>query len=170
MQAFQILLLLIFPTLTIIGGLKDLISYTIPNWISLALIAAFLPAALISGAPLGQIGLCLAVGLGALVLGMGMFAAGWIGGGDAKLLAAGALWMGWPGALMFLVYTGLAGGALTLAVLTLRSGYVAPAVAGAPAWVRKLGANGGALPYGVAIAIGALAAFPQGALAIAVLG
>lgn len=170
MQAFQILLLLIFPTLTIIGGLKDLISYTIPNWISLALIAAFLPAALISGAPLSQIGLCLAVGLGALVLGMGMFAAGWIGGGDAKLLAAGALWMGWPGALMFLVYTGLAGGALTLAILTLRSGYLAPAVAGAPAWVRKLGANGGALPYGVAIAIGALAAFPQGALAIAVLG
>jgi prepilin peptidase CpaA len=170
MQAFQILLLLIFPTLTIIGGLKDLISYTIPNWISLALVAAFIPAALISGAPLGQIGLCLAVGLGALVLGMGMFAAGWIGGGDAKLLAAGALWMGWPGALMFLVYTGLAGGALTLAILTLRSGYLAPAVAGAPAWVRKLGTNGGALPYGVAIAIGALAAFPQGALAIAVLG
>lgn len=169
MQAFQILLLLIFPTLTIIGGLKDLISYTIPNWISLALIAAFIPTALICGAPLGQIGLCLAVGLGALVLGMGMFAAGWIGGGDAKLLAAGALWMGWPGALMFLVYTGLAGGALTLAILTLRSGYLAPAVAGAPAWVRKLGATGGALPYGVAIAIGALAAFPQGALAIAVL-
>ena len=169
MQALQIPLLLIFPTLAIIGALKDLTSYTIPNWISLALIAAFLPVALISGASLGQIGLCLIVGFCVLVLGMGMFAAGWIGGGDAKLLAAGALWMGWPGAFMFLAYTGLAGGFLTMAVLTLRSGYLAPAVAGAPAWVRKLGETGGAVPYGVAIAIGALAAFPQGALALAVL-
>ncbi|UAL13089.1 prepilin peptidase [Caulobacter segnis] len=170
MHAIQIPLLMIFPVLAVIGGLKDLTSYTIPNWISLALIAAFVPAALVSGAPLSQIGLCLAVGLGALVLGMGLFAAGWIGGGDGKLLAACALWMGWPGALMFLLYTALAGGALTLAILTLRSGYLAPAVAGAPAWVRRLGATGGDLPYGVAIAIGALAAFPRGTLALAVLG
>jgi prepilin peptidase CpaA len=170
MHAIQIPLLLIFPALAVIGGLKDLTSYTIPNWISLALIAGFVPAALVSGAPLAQIGLCLAVGLGALVLGMGLFAAGWIGGGDGKLLAACALWMGWPGALMFLLFTALAGGGLTLAILTLRSGYLAPAVAGAPAWVRRLGGSGGDLPYGVAIAIGALTAFPHGALALAALG
>lgn len=170
MQAIQIPLLLIFPVLAIIGGLKDLISYTIPNWISLALIAAFVPAALVSGAPLAQIGLCLAVGVGALVLGMGMFAAGWIGGGDGKLFAVCALWMGWPGAFMFLVYTGLAGGVLTFAILTLRSGYLVPAVAGGPAWLRKLAAKDGDLPYGVAIAAGALWAFPHGALAAAALG
>lgn len=169
MQAIQIPLLLIFPVLAVIGGLKDLTSYTIPNWISLALMAAFVPAALVSGAPLGQIGLCLAAGLGALVLGMGMFAAGWIGGGDGKLFAVCALWMGWPGAFMFLAYTGLAGGVLTLAILTLRSGYLVPAVAGAPAWLRKLASKDGDLPYGVAIAAGALWAFPHGALAAAAL-
>jgi len=169
MQAIQIPLLLIFPVLAVIGGLKDLISYRIPNWISLALIAAFVPAALVSGAPLAQIGLCLAVGVGALVLGMGMVAAGWIGGGDGKLLAVCALWMGWPGALTFVVDTALAGGLMSLAILTLRSGYLVPAVAGGPAWLRKLAAKDGGVPYGVAIAAGALWAFPHGALAAAAL-
>ncbi len=170
MQAVQIPLLLIFPALAIVGALKDLTSYTIPNWISLALIAAFAPAALACGASPAAIGLCLATGLGGLVLGMGMFAAGWIGGGDGKLFAVCALWLGWPAALPFMLYTGLAGGALTFAILALRSGWVAPAVAGGPAWVRKLAANGGDLPYGVAIAVGALAAFPQGALSHGILG
>ncbi|MET3665420.1 prepilin peptidase [Caulobacter sp. 1776] len=170
MQAIQISLLLIFPVLAIVGALKDLTSYTIPNWISLTLIAAFVPAALAVGAPLSQIGLCLAVGLGGLVLGMGMFAAGWIGGGDGKLFAVCALWLGWPAALPFMLYTGLAGGVLTMAILTLRSGWLAPVVAGGPAWIRKLGTDGGDLPYGVAIAVGALAAFPQGALALGILG
>jgi prepilin peptidase CpaA len=155
MQAIQITLLLVFPVLAVIGGLKDLTSYTIPNWISLALIAAFFPAALISGA---------------LVLGMGMFAAGWIGGGDGKLFAVCALWVGASGALPFLLYTCLAGGALTFAILFLRSGFFTPIVAGGPGWLRNLGKEGGDLPYGVAIAIGALAAFPEGALARGILG
>jgi prepilin peptidase CpaA len=169
MQALQIPLLLVFPALAIVGALKDLTSYTIPNWISLALIAAFVPAALVSGAPLSQIGLCLAVGFAGLMLGMGMFAAGWIGGGDGKLFAVCALWLGWPAALPFMLYTGLAGGALTFAILGLRSGWLTPVVAGGPSWLRNLGKEGGDLPYGVAIAIGALAAFPQGALAHGVL-
>lgn len=170
MQAFQISLLLVFPALAIVGALKDLTSYTIPNWISLALVAAFVPAALVSGASLGQIGLCAAAGFGALVLGAGMFAAGWIGGGDGKLLAACALWLGWPAVLPFMLYTALAGGVLTFLILALRSGWVAPVLAGGPAWMRRLGTQGGDLPYGAAIAAGALAAFPQGLLAHGVLG
>ena len=168
MQTFQFALLLVFPALVVVAALKDATSYTIPNWISLALIAAFVPAALASGAAWGSIGLCLATGAGALLVGMGMFAAGWIGGGDAKLFAAASLWLGWPAALTFMMATGLAGGALTLAILGLRSGWFEPVLAGSPAWVRKLGADGGDIPYGVAIAVGALAAFPQGALALAV--
>jgi len=167
MHAIQIPLLLIFPALAIVAALKDATSYTIPNWISLALIAAFVPAAAFSGASLPAIGLCLASGLCALLLGMGMFAAGWIGGGDAKLFAASVLWLGWPAAAPFMLVTGMAGGALTLGLLTLRSGWFEPVLAGSPAWVRKLGAKGGDIPYGVAIAVGALAAFPQGALTLA---
>ena len=170
MQILQISLLLVFPALVILAGLKDATTYTIPNWISLGLIAAFVPAAAVSGASLPVIGLCLATGLGALLLGMGMFAAGWIGGGDAKLFAAAGLWIGWPAAFPFMLSTGLAGGALTMTILALRSGWLEPVLAGSPAWVRKLGAQGGDIPYGVAIAIGALATFPQGALALAILG
>lgn len=165
MLAPQIALLLVFPTLAIVGALKDLTSYTIPNWIFLALVAAFPLAALASGASLTAVGLCLTAGFGALVMGLGMFAAGWIGGGDGKLLAACALWLGWPAVLPFLLYTALAGGALTFAILGLRSGWVAPMVAGGPAWVRRLGQSEAGLPYGVAIAVGALTAFPNGALA-----
>jgi prepilin peptidase CpaA len=167
MQTFQFALLLVFPALVVVAALKDATSFTIPNWISLALIAAFVPAALVSGASLASIGLCLAVGVGALVAGMGMFAAGWIGGGDAKLFAASALWLGWPAVFPFMLTTGMAGGALTLGLLSLRSGWFEPVLAGSPAWVRKLGAQGGDIPYGVAIAVGALVAFPQGALATA---
>ncbi|MBU4434720.1 MAG: prepilin peptidase [bacterium] len=170
MHALQILLLLVFPALAIVAALKDVTSYTIPNWISLALVAAFLPAAAVSGAPLPALGLCLATGLGGLLIGMGMFAAGWIGGGDAKLFAASGLWIGWPAALPFMLATGLAGGAVTMGILALRSGWLEPVLAGSPAWVRKLSAQGGDIPYGVAIAVGALATFPQGALAAAILG
>lgn len=170
MHAIQIPLLLIFPALAIVAALKDVTSYTIPNWISLALIAAFVPAAAVSGASWPAIGLCLATGAGGLLLGMGMFAAGWIGGGDAKLFAASALWIGLPAAVPFMLATGLAGGALTMAILALRSGWLEPVLAGSPAWLRKLGAQGGDIPYGVAIAVGALATFPQGTLAAAILG
>ncbi len=170
MHLIQISLLMIFPALAIVAALKDVTSYTIPNWISLALIVAFFPTALVSGAAWPGIGLCLAIGVGGLLLGMGMFAAGWIGGGDAKLFAASALWIGWPAAVPFMLATGLAGGALTFGILALRSGWLEPVLAGSPPWLRKLGAQGGDIPYGVAIAAGALATFPQGALASAILG
>ena len=167
MQILQFALLLVFPALVVVAALKDVTSYTIPNWISLALIAAFAPAALASGASLAAVGLCLAAGLVALLVGMGMFAARWIGGGDAKLFAGAVLWLGWPAAGTFMLVTALAGGALTLGLLSLRSGWFEPVLAGSPPWVRKLGAKDGDIPYGVAIAVGALMAFPQGALALA---
>jgi len=170
MQTLQFALLLVFPALVIIAALKDVTSYTIPNWISLALIVAFGPAALVSGASMATVGLCLAAGLVALLAGMGMFAANWIGGGDAKLFAASVLWLGWPAAGSFMLVTAMAGGALTLGLLGLRSGWFEPILAGGPAWVRKLGAKDGDIPYGAAIAAGALMAFPQGALALAAWG
>jgi len=160
MHAVQTLLLTIFPVLVIAGALKDLTSFTIPNAISLALAAAFPVAAFALGLPPGVIGVSLAVGVGALVLGMGMFAAGWIGGGDAKLFAAAALWLGLPAALSYVFFTGLAGGALAVGLLGLRSGRVRAAMPAGPAWLARLAEPGENVPYGVAIALGALAAFP----------
>jgi len=163
-QSLQIALLLIFPVLVATGGLRDLVSYIIPNWISLALVGAFFPVALVLGVSMGDIGLHAAVGAGGLVLGMVMFALGWIGGGDAKLFAAAALWLGWPAGLAFAAFTGIAGGGLAVTLLALRSDWVRPYVLTGPAWFSRLARADEAVPYGVAIAIGALCAFPVSTL------
>ena len=88
------------------------------------------------------------------------FARGWIGGGDAKLFAAVALWLGWSALLPFLAVTALAGGGLALSLLVMRSGWFRPVTIGFRGWIGRLATPGENVPYGVAIAIGALAAFP----------
>jgi prepilin peptidase CpaA len=164
MFAFQVALLLVFPALIIVGALKDATSYTIPNWISAALILAFFPAAFALGVAPGSIGVHAAIGAAALVLGIGMFALGWIGGGDAKLFAAAGLWLGWPAASTYVFVTCLAGGALALALLNLRSTQLRPLVQRGPPWFVRLTTPGENVPYGMAIAVGALVAFPGSTL------
>lgn len=164
MALIQQVLLWVFPALVIVAALKDVTSFTIPNWISGVLIAAFIPTALLSGLPLAQFGLHLGVGVGFLLAGMAMFAVGWIGGGDAKLFAAAGLWLGLGGAATFLLVTALAGGVLAVLLMKMRAEWVRGAVATGPGWVQRLLAPKGDAPYGVAIAFGALCAFPQCAL------
>jgi prepilin peptidase CpaA len=156
----QAALAVVFPALVIAAACKDVTSYTIPNGISLALLAAFAPAALVMGLPLHTLGLHLGVGAAALVLGMVMFALRWIGGGDAKLFAAAALWLGWPAGATYGAYTAVAGGALAIGLLSLRSSWLRPYVIAGPAWVSRLAEPDEAVPYGLAIAVGALLAFP----------
>jgi prepilin peptidase CpaA len=154
------LLLLILPALVILGGMSDATRFKIPNWISGVAVLTFSPVALIAGAPLGVIGAHLGIGAAGLALAMGMWSLGWIGGGDAKLFAASSLWLGWPAVGLFALVTALAGGALSVALLNLRSGWMRAIVPAGPAWIERLREPGGKAPYGVAIAIGALAAFP----------
>ncbi|MBS0410074.1 MAG: prepilin peptidase [Proteobacteria bacterium] len=153
-----------FAILVVIAAIRDLTTFTIPNWISLALAGAFVPAALAVGTPLPAIGLSALVGVAMLVVGIVMFALRWIGGGDAKLMAAASMWLGLQGLAPFVLFTGLAGGALALTLLAARSSWVRPFAAVGPGWVERLATPGGATPYGVAIAVGALAAFPAGVL------
>jgi len=164
MVLLQSALVLVFPVLVVTAALRDVTSYTIPNWISLALIAAFVPAALAMGLPLPTLGQHAAVGGVALVAGMAMFALGWIGGGDAKLFAASALWLGLPAAPPFLVVTAIAGGGLAVFLLAVRSSILQPLLTTGPAWLGRLATRGENVPYGVAICLGALAAFPHSAL------
>ena len=154
MDILLLTLLGVFPALVVVGGLLDLITMKIPNWISLALIGA---------APM-DVAIHVGIGFAALLVGMGMFAAGWIGGGDAKLLAASCLWMGMSGVAPFLIYTGIAGGAFCLLLMTARQYFpmVAPSVS--QGWVINLMQPKGDIPYGVAIAIGALLALPESGL------
>lgn len=161
MNALLLIALGAFSALVIVGGLNDLTTMKIPNWISLALVALFFPAALLAGVAPLDIAAHAGVGFAALLVGMAMFALNWIGGGDAKLLAAGCLWMGVSGVLPFLMWTGIAGGGFCLLLMSARAYYpmVAPSVS--QAWVVRLMQPKGDIPYGVAIAIGALMALPE---------
>lgn len=151
--------LLPFPLLLMAAALKDATSFTIPNTIPLLLTAAFPIAALACGLPLPAMALHGAVGLAALLAGMTLFAFRLVGGGDAKLIAAAALWLGWPALVMFVVATVFAGGALSLFLLTLRRAQFRHVVLAGPRWMVRLAEPGEGAPYGVAIAIGAAAAF-----------
>jgi prepilin peptidase CpaA len=151
---------LALPALVLTAAASDALSFKIPNWISLALLALFPVAALAAGLPLTVIGLHFGIGLVALVAGMAMFALRWLGGGDAKLFAAVALWMGWPAVGTFLALAAVAGGALAAVLLLLRSATFRPLALLGPRWVVRLAEPGEGVPYGVAIAIGALVAFP----------
>lgn len=157
----QVCLVSLLPILAIVAALQDLTSYTIPNWISLALVAGFGLLAATAGFSLTDLELHAAAGVIALFAGMAMFALGWIGGGDAKLLAACCLWFGWPGGQLFLLDTALAGGAFAFLLLVVRGQMIRPYLPVHSGWVGRLITPGEPAPYGVAIALGALIAFPS---------
>ena len=141
----------------------DVRRFTIPNWIPGVMAAAWLVAAPFLDLSWGQAGLALATGFGVLAVGMALWAPGWLGGGDVKLLAAGALWMGWPHTLHFLLVTVIAGGLVALGLLLLRQ--VAPML---PLSTDRLTgtvlAPAAPVPYAAAIAIGAFAVLPNTAV------
>ena len=62
----------------------------------------------------------LGAGAAVLVAAFACFAMGWVGGGDAKVAAAVALWFGFDHLLNYLIYASLFGGALTLLLLQFR--------------------------------------------------
>ncbi len=157
----QTCLLSLLPILAILAALSDLTSYTIPNWISVALAGAFALLAVAIALPLPVIGVHVVVGLASLLAGMGMFAAGWIGGGDAKLLSACCLWFGWPGGREFLLDTALAGGAFAFFLILARGQLARLYLPAQTGWMGRLTTPGEPAPYGVAIALGALIAFPS---------
>jgi prepilin peptidase CpaA len=164
MTFLQAALLSVFPALVIIAALSDITSFTIPNRVSVLLMAGFVVTVLVLGRPLGEIGADFGLGFAALLIAMGMFAAGWIGGGDAKLFATATLWLGWSAMPVFLLTTALAGGALAIMLLNARSAWIRPYFSAAPPWLARLAEPESAVPYGVAIAVGGLVAFPHCAL------
>ena len=158
-----VLLLGVFPFLMAYAAVSDLFTMTIPNRISLALVAAFGLLAAAGSLGWNDVLVHLGAGLGVLALTFAMFAAGWIGGGDAKLAAATALWLGVEGLGDYLLLASLGGGALTLAILVAR-GRVLPRFALGWAWAQRLHDRKTGIPYGIALAAAALVALPGSAL------
>jgi len=168
MEVLQLVLLAILPALVIVGGLKDLTTMKIPNWISGLLILGFLPAALALGLGPMAIGMHLAVGVAALLIGLGLFGLNLLGGGDVKLMAAACLWLGLSGSGVFVLATAVVGGVFSLALLVSRV-WLQPYVGAGPGWLVQLMEPKGHIPYGVAIAAGALIAWPASPLMTAFL-
>ena len=150
----------LFPLLMIVAGAGDALAMRIPNWLTLSIALSFFPMAVLAGMPLSAASLHLAAGFGLFALGFVLFSLGLFGGGDAKLLAAAGLWLGWPDLIPFLVMTALAGGVLAAAVgcwslinmeSELREGSL----------FKRFGGIRPDVPYGYAFAIGAILAFSQ---------
>ncbi|HWX61573.1 A24 family peptidase [Bradyrhizobium sp.] len=152
--------LLLFPALMAFAAASDLLTMTIPNRVSLTLAAGFVALALASG--MGASDILSHVGAGAAVLAMAFvcFAMGWVGGGDAKVAAAAALWFGFAHLLNYLVYASLFGGALTLLLLQFRQ-WPLPHALASQGWLLRLHAKESGIPYGIALAIGALMIYPE---------
>ncbi len=152
--------LLLFPALRAFAAASDLFTMTIPNRVSLALIACFLLLALFTGMGASEILLHVAAGAIVLVVAFGCFAMGWIGGGDAKVAAAAALWFGFVHLMNYLLYASLFGGALTLLLLQFRQ-WPLPYPLAAQVWLLRLHAKESGIPYGIALALGALLIYPE---------
>lgn len=162
----QTLLIVAVPALMIMAAIYDLLTMTIPNRISLALVAVFVVSVLLLAFSWTAIAIHVGVGTLVLAVGLGLFAAGWVGGGDVKLAAASALLLGPGHTLDYLMFAALAGGALTLLILLLRRTPL-PDAALHMVWLKRLYNPNNGVPYGIALAVGALVAFPSSALWIA---
>lgn len=162
-------LLLLFPAAMIYAGAMDFFTMTIPNRVSVALVLAFFPAALLAGMPwmtlLGHVGAALLM----LVISIVMFARGWLGGGDAKLLSAAALWFGFAQLLDYTLLVSILGGLLAAFVMFYRQ-VVPPMWISGLNWAERLHDNKAGIPYGIALAGAALWLFPSSQLFLTYVG
>jgi prepilin peptidase CpaA len=156
---FEATLLTVLGATIVVAAAYDVATLTIPNWISLLLVALFPVVALLAGIGWTEAGLHVAIGVAALALGVAGFAGGIVGGGDAKLFAALSLYMGVSAIGAFVFVVALAGGALAGLLLLLRRLPLA-GLSARWAWTRHALTRGAGVPYGVAIAAGGLLVLP----------
>jgi len=154
------LLLFVFATLS--AAVSDLTTYKIRNNLVLTLLLGYLAFAPIVGITGQEIGRSVAVAGVVLFLSFALFAAGWIGGGDAKLATVTTLWLGADHAVAFFLLLSLLGGVLAVIVYCCRR-WPLPARLANTAWIAQLRARarGAELPYGVAITLAGLCVLPS---------
>lgn len=128
----------------------DLTRRRIPNWLCAVTALAGLALVALTGS-LGDLGSHAAHMLAALLGGMGLFALGGFGGGDAKFYAGVASWFGFGQAPLLLLWVALSGLVLLVGWFTYRRLRRIPLR-------RKMQGPFDGLPYGMAIASGAVGA------------
>ncbi|MFC3220594.1 prepilin peptidase [Tianweitania populi] len=157
-------MLTIFPSLMLIAAVSDILTMRIRNRVSVVLVLAF--ALLAPFTDMIWKDYCWHLGSAGCVLiaCFGLFALGAMGGGDAKMLAATACWMG-PGVALaqYLVWSAFLGGLLTLALLALRYSPLASAASNTRL-LRHVADRKAGIPYGIALGAAGLMAFPSSPL------
>jgi prepilin peptidase CpaA len=156
----ETLVVVFLPALVVVAAVSDLLTMTIPNRLVLGLAAGFALAAPLAGLTLDDVLWHLAACAIVLAVGFAMFAAGWIGGGDAKLAAALALWLGMEPLLTWFTLFALFGGVLTFAILYYRKA-TPPVAVLRLGWAARLHDPRVGVPYGIALAAGTLLLWPQ---------
>jgi prepilin peptidase CpaA len=149
-----------FPILMALSASMDLLTFTIPNRLCLALALGYLLFAALLGVPAADILLNISCALVILAIAFVMFSLGWIGGGDAKLAAATAAWLGWTAILDYGLAAALFGGVLTLVILGARMAPL-PAAFGRIGWLARLHNASAGVPYGIALAAAGLMQYPN---------
>jgi prepilin peptidase CpaA len=156
----ELAIMFLFPAVMVLAGAMDIFTMTIPNRIALGLVAGFFALVPFAGFGWDVIALHVATGAAMLVLGIGAFAAGWVGGGDAKLFAGASLWMGPEYIYQFSLVAALFGGVLTLVLLGLRM-LPLPDALSRSSWIARLHDAGRGAPYCTALAAAGLIVYPD---------
>lgn len=151
---------LVFPLGMAFAAASDLLTMTISNRLTIALAAAFVVLAPLAGLDLHTVGLNVLAAAIVLAIAFACFAAGWIGGGDAKFAAVTTLWIGWSSAPEFIAMASIFGGALTLLILSFRHAVLPSFIVRQP-WVARLHHDKTGVPYGVALAAAGLVVYPH---------
>lgn len=158
-------ILVVFPFAMVHAAVSDMLSMTILNRVSIVLIGAFAVIVPFTGMDAHQVLMHLAAFGIVLAVCFSLFAIGAMGGGDAKLLACTALWLGLSFALMkFLLIASALGGVLTLCILRYRRSPVA-VFGGQVEFLRRMADPKEKIPYGIALGTAGLIVFPESWLA-----
>lgn len=156
-------ILVIFPLCMAMAAASDLLTMTIPNRLSVVLIASFLAIAPFAGLSLTDMIGHIGAGAAVFAFCFALFAFNIMGGGDAKILTASAVWFGLSQSLVsYLVYVSVMGGLLAVLVLTLRAHHDMIMASRIPLPSTILQPK--KLPYGLAIGAAAFLAFPSSPL------
>ena len=162
-------ILVIFPLCMAMAACSDLLTMTIPNRLSILLIASFLAIAPFAGLGLSDFALHLGAGGAVFAVCFALFAFGIMGGGDAKILTASAIWFGFNDSLFtYLIYVSIFGGLLSLIILAMRSQHNLILAYGIPMPETMLHKK--KVPYGIAIGAAAFMAYPSAPLVQSALG